>query len=73
MANVGADEIADVQIAIKDVEIVYIPYLEKNETVLIPAYKLTMVETWENGMSGEYRYIMDVFTGYVYERMMISE
>lgn len=75
MSNVGVDRTPQVQMEIKNIEIVYIPSLEKNQTVLIPAYRLVMEEIWDGGagMSGEYRYIMDVFTGYVYERMMISE
>lgn len=75
MSNVGVDKMPQVQTEIKDIEIVYISSLEKNQAVLVPAYRIIMEEIWDGGagMSGEYRYIMDVFTGYVYERMMISE
>lgn len=75
LANVGSGSSVEVDVTIKEAQIVYIPSLEKNQMVLIPAYCLVMEETWEKDhiRDGKYRYIMDVFTGYVYERMMLSE
>lgn len=65
-ANIG-NEGYKMQATIEECEIVYIPYLEKNEDVLIPAYELVVIE--DDGKDvWKVHYIVDVFTGYVYYR-----
>ena len=67
--NIGVEGY-EMTATIQSGEVVYIPYLEKNELVLIPAYELIVLED-EGEASDEIwkvHYIVDVFTGYVYYR-----
>lgn len=52
---------------VEKAEVVYIPTMENNEKVLIPAYELVVIE--DDGKDvWKVHYIVDVFTGYVYYR-----
>ena len=68
--NIGAEE-ESVDVTIQEANIVYIPYMEQNQKVLIPAYELYGTEqggsTDESLQGTTYRYVVDVFTGYVYD------
>lgn len=64
-------EAASVEVTIEDAEVVYIPYVEKEQKVLIPAYELIGIEA-DGTQESKMRYVVDVFTGYVYERGAIE-
>lgn len=69
--NIGNEDYT-MTATIESGEIVYIPYMEQNEKVLIPAYELMVLEDHE-GEVWRMHYIVDVFTGYVYYRTGVDQ
>lgn len=64
-------EAASVEVTIEEADVVYIPYMEKEQKVLIPAYELIGMEA-DGTQELKMRYVVDVFTGYVYARGAIE-
>lgn len=69
--NIGIEDY-EMKATIESGEIVYIPYIEQNEKVLIPAYELMVIED-QGEEIWRMHYIVDVFTGYVYYRTGVDQ
>lgn len=70
LSNVTGDT-ASVEVTIEEADVVYIPYMEKDQKVLIPAYEFIAMEA-DGTQELKMRYVVDVFTGYVYARGAIE-
>lgn len=56
----------DVKLTIGEEKIVYVPYVEDNQSILIPAYVVPVAYEID-GEHSEGTYTIDAFTGYVYD------